>query len=283
MGINMIQKNIGASKITVIDWCKRYLNDQFGEKHSENVYEAVWGNKFAVKNKYTYDAIKNYMEKQNGYLLSTREEWRRLKELPSERYIRVGHILKKKHHIWFVKVRYLMNQGRWCPECNNYVCERVLKLYMNKLFEVKFRPITLNRAFGLKKEDGGLLKYDAFNKNVKIGNFKFSIAAEYDGEQHDIFPNYYHKSVEDYYVQKRRDRLKDELSIENNTILIRIKASEGFNRNTINCFQEEIIRQVNLNSIIKKSNVKLLSIPKYTYNPHIKKLESNKESLEYFI
>jgi len=106
-----------------------------------------------------------------------------------------------------------------------------------------------------------------------LGGKIFRIAAEYDGEQHDLFPNYYHKSLEKYIIQKRRDNFKDKISNQNLVVLIRIKAVNGFSRNSINSFQEEIIKKFNSHPIIRRSAVKINRIPKYIYNPYLKKLE----------
>jgi hypothetical protein len=223
------------------------------------------------------------MNSQKGYLLSTREEWSNMEEVPSEKYINVGHSVKNDHHIWKVKVRYLINQSRWCPECNGYFCQKVLQMYMNKILGVDFRPITLKKAFGLKSRDGGLLKYDAFSENVKIEGLSFKVAAEYDGEQHDIYPNSYHDSIEKHFDQKRRDSLKDDISSQNQIVLIRSIAVKEFLRKTINCFQEEIIKQLNSHSIIKKFNAKIKNFPIYVYNPVKKRLEVKKESLNGYL
>ncbi|GAG59466.1 unnamed protein product [marine sediment metagenome] len=96
-----------------------------------------------------------------------------MKDIPSERYVKVGHRSKGNDHIWTVKVRYLINQSRWCPECNEYFCQKILQLYMNKIFHVEFRPITLKQAFRLEIQDGGLLKYDCYYENVEIGGKNF--------------------------------------------------------------------------------------------------------------
>jgi len=273
MGINSIQKEIGASKITIIKWCKSYLSSKFGEEKADYLYEKIWGSNCSLKNKYNYDTIKKFMVNQKGYLLTTRKEWNMMEEVPSERYIKVGHLINNNHHIWSVKVRYLINQSKWCPECNEFFCQKILQMYMNKILGVDFKSITLKKAFGLKTRGGGLLKYDSYSENVEIGGLIFKVAAEYDGIQHDLFPNNFHESIEEYLDQKRRDNLKDNISKHKNVVLIRIKAIRGFNRNRINSFQEEIIELINSHPLIKKSEVRINNIPKYVYNPFLKKLE----------
>lgn len=281
MGINSIQKEIGASKITIIKWCKSYLNSRFGEKESNHIYEKIWGSNCALKNKYDYDTIKKFMIDQKGYLLTTREEWKMMEEVPSERYIEVGHPTRNSHHNWSVKVRYLINQSRWCPKCNDYFCQKIMQMYMNKILGGDFRPITLKKAFGLEIRDGGLLKYDSYNEKVEIEGNIFKVAAEYDGKQHDLFPNNFHESKEEYRIQKRRDNLKDNISNQKYVVLIRIKAVNGFHRNTINSFQEEITKQINSHPIIRKSEVKINNIPKYVYNPFLKKLEKQESIMDF--
>jgi len=281
MGINSIQKEIAASKPTIINWVKSYLNDRFGKEQSILIYERIWGSKCRLKKKYTYDLIKEFISDQNGYIITSRDEWELMEDIPSERYIKIGHPSKDIDHIWIVKVRYLINQSRWCPECNEYFCQKILQLYLNKIFGVNFRPITFKHIFGLGSGQGGRLKYDLYNENVVIENIRFKVAAEYDGEQHDLFPNAYHKMIEDFYTQKRNDRLKDIISTDKSVILIRIKAIYGFHRNNI-FFQNEIIKQINSNPILKKVGVKLENIPKYVYNPFLKRLEEQK-SLKKFL
>jgi hypothetical protein len=52
-----------------------------------------------------------------------------------------------------------------------------------------------------------------------------SIAVEYDGPHHFVFPNAYQTSVEEFEAQTARDRLKDRLCVVNGVTLIRVRAS----------------------------------------------------------
>jgi len=71
------------------------------------------------------------------------------------------------------------------------------------------------------------------------------------------------------------------ISYQKYVVLIRIKAVNGFHRNTINSFQEEITKQINSHPIIRKSKVKINNFPKYVYNPFLKKLEKQESIVDF--
>lgn len=48
------------------------------------------------------------------------------------------------------------------------------------------------------------------------------IAVEYNGYQHYVWPNHYHKTIEEFNDQRERDQIKLEACIERNICLIRI-------------------------------------------------------------
>ncbi len=81
------------------------------------------------------------------------------------------------------------------------VCQTLEKLY-NKGFP------TTRPAFLKNPETGQLMEYDCYNKDLKI-------AAEHNGEQHYHFPNTFHKSIDEFQAQVRRDKYKYNLSTEN--------------------------------------------------------------------
>ena len=51
---------------------------------------------------------------------------------------------------------------------------------------------------------------------------ELNIAFEYDGEQHVVFPNWFHKNEEEFIQLQENDRKKDALCLENNVKLYRI-------------------------------------------------------------
>lgn len=74
---------------------------------------------------------------------------------------------------------------------------------------------TIRPKFLTNPETGELLEYDCYCEELKI-------AAEHNGEQHYIFPNRFHKSIDEFMAQRRRDDNKYRLSNENGVYLISV-------------------------------------------------------------
>jgi hypothetical protein len=64
-------------------------------------------------------------------------------------------------------------------------------------------------------ETGRNLEIDCIDLQSKIG-------AEYNGSQHYVYPNRYHRSEEEFYCQLKRDKLKEALAVQNNLYLIKV-------------------------------------------------------------
>ena len=69
-------------------------------------------------------------------------------------------------------------------------------------------------------KDKGELQFDI--RAEKEGHW---FLVEFDGEQHYSFPNYFHKSREEFDAQCRRDRIKDEYCKKNGIRLYRVRES----------------------------------------------------------
>ncbi len=192
-----------------------------------------------------------------------------MKEKPSQRYVDI----KCKHgHKWKASVLHLLYHERWCPVCNEYKCQKLLRSFMEKIFGVRFYPeITLKKAYGISKKavqktiinknrkfqfviNIEKLRYDGYYDKIllkgcdgKVSSFR--VAFEYDGIHHDEFPNTYHKTLEEFCLQQARDQLKNLEAKHYNTILIRLKRINGFDQNTFKhnptVVQKEVIRQFN--------------------------------------
>ena len=94
-----------------------------------------------------------------------------------------------------------------------------------------------------------MLKFDGYNESVIVNDKKFKVACEYDGIQHDKYPNYFHTSLEEFEYAQKNDKMKIKHAKSNKTILIRIKEIQGFDKI---CFEKnpnkvikEIINQFN--------------------------------------
>ena len=68
----------------------------------------------------------------------------------------------------------------------------------------------------MNHETGFCLELDGYCKQLKL-------AFEYDGIQHHVYPNPFHKSKEEFNRQRKRDEMKDRKCKRHGTTLIRIK------------------------------------------------------------
>ena len=95
----------------------------------------------------------------------------------------------------------------------------------------------------------------------KVKRF-IKLAFEYDGIQHDKYiPQYHRQNIDNYYKQRCRDIAKDAMAAKHDIVVIRLKSFKGFDLNTLNKFQTEIIRQFQ-----EKTGIKLPAMPKYYYD-----------------
>lgn len=89
--------------------------------------------------------------------------------------------------------------------------EKICKETMEKIYGVPFKN---TRPSWLKNDKTGRnLELDCYNEKLKI-------AIEYSGIQHYVYPNKFHRSIEDFREQQRRDKLKIKLCKEQGVHLI---------------------------------------------------------------
>lgn len=110
------------------------------------------------------------------------------------------------------------NHMRGCPKCKYSKGERAIEQFLI------VRDISYIPQF--KFEDLSKLKFDFYLPELNT-------LIEYDGEQHTIFPNQFHRDISDFRRQQKRDELKNEYARERNIILIRIPFFEFKNINFI--------------------------------------------------
>lgn len=160
-------------------------------------------------------------------------------ESPTKRYIDVKC---EKGHLWKVRVNSILYLGVTCPMCNELKSEEIMRFYMEELFSAKFPKTTLHSAYQISGQNGGRLQFDGYNGKVIINNCKYRIAFEYDGIQHDLFPNCYHRNKKEYETQSYNDKKKRIIAQKYNTIIIRLKEYNGFNYKNKEDFPQEINR-----------------------------------------
>lgn len=92
---------------------------------------------------------------------------------------------------------------------------------MEKIYGV---PFTSVRPDWLKNpETGANLEIDCYNDELKLG-------VEYNGIQHYVFPNIYHRNNKDFINQVRRDQYKLEMCDKNGVYLITVPHNVPHNK-----------------------------------------------------
>jgi hypothetical protein len=171
------------------------------------------------------DKLQQFAKNKNGLLLSkkyknsrTSVEWQ-----------------CEKNHIWSACWNNI-KKGSWCSICSAFKkeieCKELLEKKVNVIFIKK-------RFYHDSKFKHKYLEFDGYNEEKKV-------AFEYQGYQHYIFPNFWHKTKEEFEAGQKRDELKRQYCIENNIKLIIIPYTEQNNlKNFINSLSlpEEMIIQ----------------------------------------
>jgi hypothetical protein len=70
------------------------------------------------------------------------------------------------------------------------------------------------------------LEIDCYIPSLKLG-------FEYDGEQHYVFPNAYHKTEKEFKEQQKRDKLKRRIAKDKGIRIITVKYDEGISAKLI--------------------------------------------------
>lgn len=90
-----------------------------------------------------------------------------------------------------------------------------------EIFNVPFKKI--HPKWLVNPKTGRRMEIDCYNDQLKIG-------IEYHGKQHYVFPNRYHKRIEDFNEQKERDIEKLNICDENGVYLITVPYTIPINR-----------------------------------------------------
>ncbi len=287
------------TKNTFKPWVIDYLvQDKFYNfDKSHKIYEEIWGNKCAIKKKIEYNNINNYIHHRSrgrARILTSKPNFDLMIEYPTERYLK---LICGEGHKFSIQVRKLIYDYNWCPYCNELICEKIMRSYLEQIFKKEFKvQVSLEKACGIDRKKSitrivqlngveypikvyvGQLRYDHFCGDVTIASddgtiYQFVIAGEYDGFYHDetnINKNPFCDNLENFAAIIARDTIKNEVSYLNKVILIRLKEKKGFTRRKLLKNQKSVIQEIasQINEQIKKlfgfNDVKI------RYNPYIK-------------
>lgn len=98
----------------------------------------------------------------------------------------------------------------------SFLTSKGQKICCQVMEEIYNEPFSCSRPSWLKNpETGGILEIDCYNEKLKIG-------VEYNGIQHYVYPNIYHKSLIEFKNQVRRDQYKIKKCKEQGVYLISV-------------------------------------------------------------
>ena len=98
----------------------------------------------------------------------------------------------------------------------SFLSSKGQKICCQVMEEIYNEPFSCSRPSWLKNpETGGILEIDCYNEKLKIG-------VEYNGIQHYVYPNIYHKSLVEFKNQVRRDQYKIKKCKEQGVYLISV-------------------------------------------------------------
>jgi hypothetical protein len=136
------------------------------------------------------------------------------------------------------------------------------------LEEIFNKPFTSVRPSWLRNpETNGTLEIDCYNDELKIG-------VEYNGMQHYVYPNIYHKTQEEFIKLIRRDQYKHNKCDENGVYLITVPYNVPQNKikqYIISFLPENIFNQNNTKEQELKEEITHISnnIPITTYKEYL--------------
>ncbi len=127
---------------------------------------------------------------------------------------------------WFISRACLPVKGnsyefRYFKSRGEQFCAEILEELLQRQVRINYRPEFLKNP-----KTNRCLELDAYDEQTKV-------AIEYNGEQHYVFPNCYHKTRKDFDGQLERDILKEKLCRENNIRLISVPYTVDYKAKTL--------------------------------------------------
>ena len=117
------------------------------------------------------------------------------------------------HRTWKTAFNHLRHSKSGCPHCASFKTEKICRDIFEDIMKLHFPKKRLKVLQGLE--------LDGYNEDTKI-------AFEYDGKQHIEEVPFFHRKKDSFSKLRERDRLKDQLCIENDIYLVRIPHTYDF-------------------------------------------------------
>lgn len=251
-----------VNNITTGSWCK----DHFRERQKKWQIDRVG---------YKYEILKNKAKLHGGELLTPKIKFEIIIKSvkPSRALLEWACDKYPKHDSWKARPHDIINNNEWCPECASGKYEKICRWYFEQIFKSKFPKKTL-RSLNLNIDNFNCLNdydtalldalisnghFDGYN-TIIINDCQFILAFEYNGYQHYVYPNQYHKNRTKFDDQQIRDSLKLQISRDNNIILIVFPYNISERMNKPQEIQNYIIEEFE-----RKTNIKLPQMKQFEY------------------
>lgn len=93
-------------------------------------------------------------------------------------------------------------RGSWCPQCSEFLGEKITRIYFEKVFGMKFKKC---RPIWLREEVGDPWELDGFSSKKLEGRW---LAFEHQGIQHYRDSPFFHRQMTSHRKQLYKDRLR---------------------------------------------------------------------------
>jgi thiol-disulfide isomerase/thioredoxin len=133
----------------------------------------------------------------------------------------------EKGHTWEASWYSINIRNSWCPYCQYFKTEQKCRHILEALLTTSFLKTRI--IF-----NGSTYELDGYSKSLHI-------AFEYNGEQHYKYPNFYHKTKEDFLKQQQSDLAKLEYCKNNNIKLLVIPFSK---KDTLDSYLQGLIHDI---------------------------------------
>lgn len=180
------------------------------------------------KQKKTIEFAKELAEQRNGKCLS-------------EEYIGNKDKLKWQcslGHTWYASLNSVSSKRTWCPTCSDFTLlnESKCRYILEKIFG---EPFTKTRT--------------VFDSNLELDGYckKYSVAFEFNGIQHYEYTPIFHKTIDHFFNQQKRDETKKLLCEQAGIFLITIPFTETSisDNHLINYILELLSKKIDINSL----------------------------------
>ena len=263
-------KKDSPSQIKLIWWCGKEDHEPWEAKTMEirgyGSRRGTWCPKCAIeKRSFSYEDLHALAKRRGleetgieGKLITNKEKFKNSKwqGIGPSKIKLIWWCGKKKHEPWEA-ITNSISRGTWCPYCSQGKYEQICRWYFEQIFKRKFPRTSLYKVINVndrKMHLDGIAEVNIQGKVIKL-------AFEFNGYQHYIWPNIFHKTYEEFIKQKYRDGLKRNLCNENGIILIEFPYNVSPTMKEPKKIQKYIVHKFK-----KKTGIKMLNLRQYNYH-----------------